>query len=117
MGLALVLLLFLKWKAALVSAFLALLVNGCTEQIPLRFSPELPDNKPAGTIRILEFNICGKVEFVPFHQQPFRDYVKNLDADILFLPENTPGTSQGFEKMLRATYPYSLHDFPEFEKL
>ena len=116
-GFALVLLVFLKWKAALVVAFLALLINGCTEQIPLRLSNELPDAKPEGTLRILEFNICGKVEFVPFHQQPFRYYVKNLDADLLFLPENTPGTSQGFEKMLRSTYPYSLHDFPEFEKL
>ena len=37
-GLALVLLLFLKWKAALVVAFLALLINGFTEQIPFRFS-------------------------------------------------------------------------------
>ena len=116
-GLALVLLVFCKWKAALVVAFLALLVNGCTEQIPIRFSPELPDAKPAGTLRILEYNICGKVEYVPKHQQPFLDYVKNLDADLLFLPENTPGTSQRFEKMLRTTYPYSLHDFPEFEKL
>ena len=116
-GIALVLLVFRKWKAALVLAFLALLVNGCTEQIPLRFSPELSDVKPAGTLRILEYNICGKVEYVPKHQQPFLDYVKNLDADFLFLPENTPGTSHGFEKMLRTTYPYSLHDFPEFEKL
>ena len=38
-GLALVLLLFLKWKAALLVAFLALLINGFTEQIPFRFSP------------------------------------------------------------------------------
>lgn len=116
-GLAVVFFAFLKWKTALVMAFLALLVNGCTEQIPLRFSPELPDAKPVGTLRILEYNICGKVEYVPNHQQPFLDYVKNLDADLLFLPENTPGTSHGFEKMLREVYPYSLHDFPEFEKL
>ncbi len=59
-GLAVVFFAFLKWKTALVMAFLALLVNGCTEQIPLRFSPELPDAKPVGTLRILEYNICGK---------------------------------------------------------
>ena len=45
-GIALVLLVFRKWKAALVLAFLALLVNGCTEQIPLRFSPEYTRHFP-----------------------------------------------------------------------
>ncbi len=113
----LLLLLFRKWRAALLLAFLTLLLNGWTEQIPLRFSKDVPAEKPDGTLRILEYNICGKVEFAPYHGQPFIDYVRNLDADLIFLPENTPGTAHGFERMLREEYPYSLHDFPEFEKL
>ncbi len=115
---AVLLLLFRRWRTALVTALLALLVNGLTEQIPLRLPNEgVPDKKPEGTLRVLEYNICGKVEFAPLHGQPFIDYVRNLDADILFLPENTPGTAHGFERMLRSTYPYSLHDFPAFEDL
>ncbi|MBR5717318.1 MAG: endonuclease/exonuclease/phosphatase family protein [Bacteroidales bacterium] len=116
-GVTLLSLLLRKWKTTLIMAFLTLLVNGCTEQIPLHLSGELPDEKPEGTIRILEYNICGKVEYAPLHGAPFIDYVKNLDADILFLPENTPGTAHEFEKMLRETYPYSLHDFLAFEQL
>lgn len=116
-ALTLLLLLFRKWSAALIMAFLTLLLNGWTEQIPLHIPKEVPASKPAGTLRILDFNICGKVEFAPLHGAPFIDYVKNLDADLLFLPENTPGTAHGFERMLRKEYPYSLHDFPDFEKL
>lgn len=116
-GLTLLLLIFRKWTAVLLTAFLTVLINGWTEQIPLRLAKDVPTDKPAETLRILEYNICGKVEFAPVHGQPFIDYVKNLDADLLFLPENTPGTAHGFERMLREEYPYSLHDFPEFEKL
>jgi len=116
-GITIVLLLFLKWKPALMMAFMTMLFNGWTEQIPLHLKKDVPAEKPAETLRILEYNICGKVEYAPVHGKPFIDYVKNLDADLLFLPENTPGTAHGFERMLRYEYPYSLHDFPEFEKL
>jgi len=116
-GITLLLLLFRKWSAALIIAFMALLVNGCTEQIPLHLTKEFPQEKPAETLRVLEYNICGKVEFAPFHGEPFINYVKNLNADLVFLPENTPGTVHELERMLKEEYPYSLHDFPEFEKL
>ncbi len=116
-GIALLLLILRKWRAALILAFLTLLLNGWTEQIPLRISKDVPAVKPAGTLRILEYNICGKVDFALVHGEPFVDYVKNLDADLIFLPENTLGTALEFEKMLNEEYPYSLHDFPEFEEL
>ena len=116
-GLVLLLLLFRQWRAAVFVFCLGVLVNGCTEQIPLRLAPALPAVKPEGTLRVLAYNICGKVEYVPHHGQPFLDWFRRQDADILFLPENTVGTCFGLEKQLRADYPYSLHDFPEFEKL
>jgi endonuclease/exonuclease/phosphatase (EEP) superfamily protein YafD len=116
-GVTLLLLLLRFWNAALILAFLTLLVNGCTEQIPLHLTNQFPAEKPAGTLRVLEYNICGKVEYAPVHGAPFIEYVKNLNADLLFLPENTIGTAHGLERMLRETYPYSLHDFPGFEEL
>lgn len=115
-AIAILLLLFRLWKSGLVVLVLSLGLNWWTEQIPLRFSHrEVPAVKPAGTLRVLSYNVCGKVSYVPQHGQPFIDYVKNVDADILFLPENCLGTCFAFEDMLKAEYPYSLHNFPEFE--
>lgn len=112
---ALLLLFFRCWRTAATFFLLSLGINAWTEQIPLHIPAKIPAVKPEGTLRVLEYNICGKASFVPNHGQPFLDYVKNVDADIIFLPENSYGTCFEFEKMLKSEYPYSLHDFPEFE--
>lgn len=114
-GLAILLLLLRRWRGGCFVMLIALALNWWTEQIPLHIPRALPQEKPAGVIRVLEYNICGKVEFVPQHGQPFLDFFKQVDADVLFLPENSFGTTFELEKMLKQTYPYSLHDFAEFE--
>lgn len=115
-GIAVLLLLFRCWRSSLTFFFLALLLNWWTEQIPLhRGVPEVPPVKNEGTLRVLEYNICGKVDYVPQHGQPFIDYIYHVNADVIFLPENSVGTCFALEKMLQEEYPYSLHNFPEFE--
>ena len=114
-GLAILLLLLRRWRGSCFVLLVALAINWYTEQIPLHIPSAVPAVKPEGTIRVLEYNICGKVEYVPKHQQPFLDFFKQVDADILFLPENSFGTTFKLEEMLKEMYPYSLHDFPEFE--
>lgn len=114
-GLAVLLLLLRRWRGGCFVLLVALALNWYTEQIPLHIPRAVPEKKPEGTIRVLEYNICGKVEYVPQHQQPFLDFFKEMDADVLFLPENSYGTTFELEKMLKELYPYSLHDFPEFE--
>lgn len=116
-GLSLLLLLLRRWRSSCFVLLVALALNWWTEQIPLHLpkSDPIPAEKPAGTIRVLEYNICGKVSYVKHHGQPFLDFFKQMDADVLFLPENSFGTTFELEKMLKVMYPYSLHDFPEFE--
>lgn len=114
-GLALLLLLLRRWRGSCFALLATLAFNWYTEQIPLNIPRSVPAQKPEGVIRVLEYNICGKASFVPNHQQPFRDYFRQVDADVLFLPENSYGTTFELEKMLMEMYPYSLHDFPEFE--
>ena len=112
---ALVLLAFRRAKAALVALALSVTLNVMTEQIPLHIQHEVPAVKPQDALRVLVYNVCGKVSYVPQHGSEFIDYVRDVDADIVFLPENCVGTSFELEKMLRKQYPHSLHDFPEFE--
>ena len=113
-----VLLLMLRChRAALACAVVLLLLNGLTEQIPLRMKRDVPKVKPAGTLRVMEYNICGKVEYAEVHKNDsFLTFIKDMDADILFLPENTIGVCPVLEEMLHELYPYSLHDFEEFEQ-
>lgn len=113
---ATLLLLFRRLRGAAVTAVLLLLANSWTEQIPVHWQREMPDQKPASTIRILEYNVCGKVEYAKIHETPeFLDFFTRMDADILFLPENTGGVVPKLEAKLKSDYPYSLHSFPEFE--
>lgn len=116
-GLGLLLLLLRCYKTGGVLALLALVLNVMTEQIPIHLGKEVPATKPAGTIRVMEYNICGKLEFEPRHHEEFVEYVLAQDADILFLPENTPGTAPMLEEALREAYPYSLYDFEDFSAL
>jgi len=115
-GLALLLLLFRCWKTSFTLLLMAFVLNWWTEQIPLhRGVAEVPTVKEKGALRVLEYNVCGKVSYVPQHGDAFIDYVRSVDADILFLPENCLGTCFALEKMLMKEYPYSLHNFREFE--
>ena len=77
------------------------------------WSPSIQVARPA-SLRVLEYNICGKVEYVPQHGRPFLDYIRSVDADVVFLPENCIGTCWALDSLLRAMYPHSLRDFPEF---
>lgn len=115
--LTLLLLIVRRYVAAAVMALLTLGLNSYTEQIPLRLKHDAPQVKPEGTIRVLAYNICGKVEYAAIHATPeFRSYLEGIDADIVFLPENTVGVSPQLEQCMKENYPYSLHDFEAFEK-
>lgn len=114
---ALLLLCFRCWRTACALLIAALSLNSWLEQIPCHIITEpLPIVKPEGTLRVLEYNVCGKSEYAPLHGEEFLDYVRSVDADVLFLPENTGGVCTGLENMLRQEYPHSLHDFETFEK-
>lgn len=114
----LLLFVFRKNRLALLSAIVTLLLNGFTEQIPVRLRRDvIPEKKEQGVLRILEYNICAKAEYYPIHHQPeFTDFIIDQNADLLFLPENTAGVAVDLESRLKAAYPYSLHDFEEFER-
>lgn len=116
--LAILLLLFRCWKWALAAGLVALSLNAWTEQIPVHFfRRNVPAVKPAGTLRIFEYNICGKVEYAQLHDSTFLQYIRDVDADILFLPENCVGCCFGLEKMLQELYPYSTHNYEDFGKI
>lgn len=114
---ALIFLLFRRYRTALVLFVLAVVLNVMTEQIPLHIQHPVPEQKAPEDIRVLVYNVCGKVSYVPNHGPEFIDYVRDVDADLLFLPENCVGTSFELERMLKKQYPHSLHDFPEFEAM
>lgn len=119
--LALLLLLLRRWKTALVVCGISVVLNVWTEQVPINplnalqlltdEQQRFPARKAPGAIRVLEYNICGKVEFVPNHGQEFIDFMLRSDADILFLPENNPGTAPEMDDSLKAHYPYSMQLF------
>lgn len=113
---ALLLFFFRCWRSATVMLMTALALNSWFEQIPCRIITDpLPEVKPQGRLRILEYNVCGKAEYVPQHGDEFLDYIRSVDADFVFLPENTGGVCTGLERMMRQEYPHSVHDFEEFE--
>lgn len=116
MALTLLLFVFRCHRAGVVSAILLLMLNGWTEQVPVRMRREVPKVKEPGTLRIFEYNICGKVEYAPLHGREFEEYVLGQDADFLFLPENTVGVAPHFDDTLRQVYPYSIHCFKAFEE-
>lgn len=116
-GLTLIFVLLRQMKWGLLTGLMALSLNAWTEQIPVRMKRDVPQVKPAGTLRVLEYNICGKVEFAPIHDSTFVDYVRKMDADVLFLPENSLGCCFGLEEMLKNEYPYSVHDYDRFMKI
>lgn len=113
---ALLLFVFRCHKSAVALTFVTLLLNGLTEQVPLRMKRDVPTVKPAGTLRVLEYNVCGKVEYAPIHgSAEFLQFFDDTDADFVFLPENTIGVTTLLEAKMQQDYPYSLHQFPEFE--
>lgn len=117
-GITVLLLLFRCHRSALVVGLMAVGMNVWLEQIPIRPLRPVPAVKPEGVLRVFEYNICGKAQFYPVHATPeFIDYVLGQDADLLFLPENSGGVAVELEKQLKEDYRYSLHSFPEFEKL
>ncbi len=114
--------LFRKWRVALVILIISAAVNVWLEQIPLNLCHQLqsafvseehefPGYKKPGTIRIFNYNLCGKVEYAPLHDDAFIDYVLGADADILFLPENNFGTAPKLDSILKERYPYYMQLF------
>lgn len=121
-GLTLLLVVFRKWKLSVGMFVLTVALNCWTEQVPLNLHKRLassfssPDNsfptfKKEGALRILEYNICGKEEYVPRHGAEFIDYVLGTNADILFLPENHSWTAPEFDDTLKVVYPYYMQMF------
>lgn len=111
-----------KWRAAVVVGVMATALNSWTEQIPVNplravqrvMTPRekrFPAHKPEGALRIFEYNLCAKPEFRDRHGQDFVDFMVRMDADILFLPENNPGTFEVMDDTLAALYPYSMRAF------
>lgn len=120
--LTLLLIVLRKWRWALSMFFITVVLNCWTQQIPLNLHRTVakaltpvhkafPDYKEEETLRIFEYNICGKVEYVPVHGEEFINYVLGLNADILFLPENHPWTANELDDTLKARYPYYMQMF------
>lgn len=121
-GVCLLLLMLRRWKGAAVVLVASVTLNVWTEQIPINavhwmkrtLTPaeqRWPAVKEPGNIRILSYNICGKVEYAPLHGQEFIDWMLGVDADIVFLPENNPDTAPPFDEAMKAHYPYYLEQF------
>ena len=124
-SLALLLLLFRKWKSALVVCLLSGVLNVWTEQVPINpihllskaLSSDMYFDKPAAkqadAVRVLSYNICAKAEYTAIHGEEFIDYIKSLDADILILPEDNPGSSNEFDDAMKAYYPYNAQQLED----
>lgn len=113
--LVMLLLLLRCHRSAVVVTIVTLILNGWTEQIPVRMSRQVSRERQPGTLRVLEYNICAKGEYYPIHDDSFIDYILGFDADVLFLPENTAGVVPHLEDTLKQLYPYSVHSFDEYE--
>lgn len=118
--LVLILLICRKWKASLVVFCISCILNIWLEQIPLnpfsciakvvlseRSFDAPPSVKQPDAVRVLAYNICAKAEFTTIHDEEFIAYIKGLDADILILPEDNPGSSNQFDDAMKEYYPYN----------
>lgn len=118
LAVSVVVLLFRCYRTSLAFFLVALTLNVLTEQVPVHLPHAVPAQREPGTLRVLTYNICGKIEYAPIHVDPsFREYFLRMDADFVFLPENNPGICPSFDDFMRSQYPYSLHCFPDFEGL
>lgn len=102
------------WKTGLLLLVVGLGMNWYTQSIPLdllswrRADIRL---KKEGTIRILEYNICHKPEFLERNVanfQPLADFLLSKDADILVLPEHMGPHALQLDSVLCANYPHNF---------
>lgn len=102
------------WKTGLLFLVVGLGLNWYTQSIPLNpltWRRVDIEQKEEGTLRILEYNICHKPEFLERNVanfQPLADFLLSKDADILVLPEHMGPHALQLDSVLRANYPYNF---------
>ncbi len=88
--------------------------NWYTQSIPVNpFTWRQADEneKPENVIRILEYNICHKDEYLQpnlANYQALADYLLSKDADIMILPEHFGPYAPQLDSILHAHYPHSF---------
>lgn len=112
--LAILFLLFRWWKTGAVLCVVALAMNYYTQSIPLNpFAWRSIDEqvKPEGCIRILEYNICHKDDYLARNLERYQelaDFLLSKQADILILPEHFSPSEPQLDSILHANYPHSF---------
>ena len=102
------------WKTGLLLLVVGLGMNWYTQSIPLNpltWRRVNVEQKEEGTLRILEYNICHKPEFLERNVANFQslaDFLLSKDADILVLPEHMGPHALQLDSVLRANYPYNF---------
>lgn len=102
------------WKTGLVFLLIGCAANWYTQSIPLNpltWRRVKVENKEEGTIRILEYNICHKDNYLKYnleHYQELADFILSKNADILILPEHMGPFEQKLDSILQSQYPHSF---------
>ena len=103
------------WKVGLVVLVVGCVANWYTQSIPVNlftWRRVKVEKKEEGTIRILEYNICHKDNYLKKnleHYQQLADFILDKKADILVLPEHMGPHAQKLDSILRANYPQGIY--------
>lgn len=115
--LALLFFLLRWWKTGLAVLVVACAANWYTQSIPVDIFSWRTVNvvrKDEGTLRILEYNICHKDEYLQRNLENYQllaDFLLSKDADVLILPEHMGPHALKLDSILRANYPYGFYSF------
>lgn len=102
------------WRTGLLLLVMGSLLNIGTQSIPLNLlnrKPVIVGEKPEGTIRILEYNLCHKDEYLQPNLKRYQevaDFLLSKNADILVLPEHYGPYAPQLDSILHANYPHSF---------
>lgn len=105
---------FRWWKTGLLFLLVGCAGNWYTQSIPLNpftWRQVNVSEKKEGNIRILEYNICHKDEYLQpnlANYQALADFLLSKDADIMILPEHFGPYAPQLDSILHTHYPHSF---------
>lgn len=109
---AIILLIFRRWKLAIPFAIAAIFVNIASETFPMHFSHFFQQEKENGDLRIMTFNIHSNDSCFDSCYQDIADVIIKSGSDIVLLNEalESRENSNRFDSLLMSHFLYSTKD-------